>query len=225
MKTIRLFQLLDSLRNRTHPVSASTLAQALDVSERTIYRDMATLQAIGAPIRGEPGIGYVLEKGHFLPPLHFSTDELEAITLGMRLITARGDHLLAAAATRVSGKVAAVIDSNKSDAYKRLPLRAASTQSAAALLAKQHLATLRPAIRERRKLLIDYVDLQGKHSQRTARPLGLTMFDSVWLLTIWCELRQGFRNLRVDNIATATPTGEHFVPERGKLFEDYLATL
>jgi predicted DNA-binding transcriptional regulator YafY len=195
------------------------------VSERTIYRDMATLQAIGAPVRGESGVGYLLEKGHFLPPLSFDADELDAIMLGMRLMAARGDTVLAAAASRVSVKVAAVIDDSKKDAYQRLPLRAVSQKTHESERAKQYLTTLRSAIRQRQKLAVDYTDLQGKPSKRIARPLGLTMFDAVWLLTIWCETRADFRNLRVDNIMSITPTGERFQPERGKLFEDYLKTL
>ncbi|WP_049270436.1 helix-turn-helix transcriptional regulator, partial [Serratia marcescens] len=90
MRTVRLFSILEQLRGRQRPVSAEFLAQALDVSVRTIYRDMSTLQAMGAPIRGESGLGYQLEKGYFLPPLHFDANELEAIILGTRLIAARG---------------------------------------------------------------------------------------------------------------------------------------
>ncbi|TFZ51110.1 YafY family transcriptional regulator [Serratia proteamaculans] len=225
MKTIRLFALLDNLRCRVHPVSAEVLAQALNVSVRTIYRDMATLQAIGAPIRGESGLGYLLEKGHFLPPLSFDPDELDAIMLGMRLIAARGDDALSAAANRVSAKISAVIDVKKTDIYKRLPLRAVSRQTEESAKANKHLAFLRLAIRQRLQLNMTYLDLKGAKSHRIARPLGLTIFDAVWLLTIWCETRSDFRNLRVDNIISAAGTGLHFRPESGKLFEDYLKTL
>jgi predicted DNA-binding transcriptional regulator YafY len=225
MKTIRLFQLLDNLRSRIHPVSALTLAQALNVSERTIYRDMATLQSIGAPIRGESGLGYVLNKGHFLPPLSFDTDELDAIMLGVRLLAARADDDLGAAIKRVSAKVAAVLDDNKKDTYQRLPLRAVSKPSNEITRANGHLTALRLAIRQRQQLAIHYVDLKNNESHRTVRPLGLTIFDTVWILTVWCEVRSDFRNLRVDNIVTATPTGAHFQHERGKRFEDYLKTL
>lgn len=225
MKTIRLFQLLDNLRSRIHPVSALTLAQALNVSERTIYRDMATLQSIGAPIRGESGLGYVLDKGHFLPPLSFDADELDAIMLGVRLLAARADDDLGAAIKRVSAKVAAVLDDNKKDTYQRLPLRAVSKPSNEITRANGHLTALRLAIRQRQQLAIHYVDLKNRESHRTARPLGLTIFDTVWILTVWCEVRSDFRNLRVDNIVTATATGAHFQHERGKRFEDYLKTL
>lgn len=225
MKTIRLFTLLDHLRGRIHPVSAEVLAQALSVSVRTIYRDMATLQAIGAPVRGESGLGYVLEKDYFLPPLNFDPDELDAIMLGMRLIGARGDSMLSAAANRVSAKISAVIDVKKADTYKQLPLRAVSQRTEISEKAAKHLAFLRLATRKRLQLNINYVDLLGRESHRIVRPLGLTIFDAVWLLTVWCEKRSGFRNLRVDNIISVASTGQQFRQESGKLFGDYLKTL
>lgn len=225
MKTIRLFAVLDHLRARHHPVPAELLAESLRVSVRTIYRDMATLQAMGAPIRGESGMGYVLDKGHFLPPLAFDADELEAIMLGMRLAAARGDPALANAAQRVSAKVGAVLDAGQADRYQRLPLLAYAHPTDASEKAKAHLAFLRQAIRKRLQLDLHYVDLQEKESRRVARPLGLTVFDAVWLLTVWCETRADFRNLRVDRIVSMTGTGQQFAHERGKQFADYLRTL
>ncbi|WP_448206156.1 helix-turn-helix transcriptional regulator [Azospirillum sp. sgz302134] len=225
MRTLRLFALLDHLRGRSQPVSADTLALALNVSVRTIYRDMAALQAMGAPIRGEAGVGYQFEKGYFLPPLHFDADELDAIMLGMRLIAARGDGGLAEASRRVSNKISAVMDDEDGDAYRRLPLRAVSRRSDEQEKAGAWLGFLRKAVRERALLDIRYVDLHGGESRRIARPLGLTVFDAVWLLTVWCESRQDFRNLRVDRIRTAERVGQRFKAEAGKRFEDYLGTL
>lgn len=124
MRTLRLFALLDHLRARLGPISAEALALELGVSMRTIYRDMATLQAMGAPVRGESGIGYQLEKGYFLPPLRFDADEQEALMLGLRLIAARGDTALASAARRASAKIGAVLGEGDGAAYAELPLRA-----------------------------------------------------------------------------------------------------
>lgn len=225
MRTLRLFALLDHLRGRTEPVSAEKLAQELSVSVRTIYRDMATLQAMGAPIRGEAGIGYQLEKGYFLPPLHFDPDELDALMLGTRLIASRGDEDLAAAARRVSAKISAAIGHDTGENYTRLPLRAVARQSPENNKAAEHLTLLRVALRDKAVLEITYCDLQDKHSQRTVLPLGLTMFDRVWLLTVWCEDRSDFRNLRVDRIEAIQLAGRLFREERGKRFEDYLKTL
>lgn len=225
MRTLRLFALLDHLRGRTEPVSAEILAQELSVSVRTIYRDMATLQAMSAPIRGEAGIGYQLEKGYFLPPLHFDPDELDALMLGTRLIASRGDDDLASAARRVSAKISAVIGHDRGENYSRLPLRAVARQSPENDKAAEHLTLLRVALRDKAVLQIRYCDLQDKRSQRTVRPLGLTMFDAVWLLTVWCENRSDFRNLRVDRIEVIQLAGRLFRTERGKRFEDYLKTL
>lgn len=225
MRTLRLFALLDHLRGRRSPVSAETLAMELNVSIRTIYRDMATLQAMGAPVRGEAGIGYQMARGFFLPPLHFDADELEAIMLGTRLVTARGDGELVDAARRVSAKVSVAMDGEVGETYARLPLRAVSRQSQESMKARANLGFLRRAIRERALLDIRYVDLQDLGSRRTARPLGLTVFDTAWLLTVWCETKHDFRNLRVDRIEAVERTGRRFRPEAGKRFEDYLKTL
>lgn len=174
MRTLRLFALLDHLRGRTEPVSAEMLAQELQVSVRTIYRDMVTLQAMGAPLRGEAGIGYQLEKGYFLPPLHFDPDELDALMLGTRLIASRDDEALAAAARRVSAKISAAIGCDKGEAYTRLPLRAVARQSSESDKASGHLTVLRTALRDKAVLNITYCDLENKRSQRSVRPLGLT---------------------------------------------------
>lgn len=225
MKTLRLFTLLEQLRGRTQPVAAETLADALGVSVRTIYRDMVTLQAAGAPVRGESGVGYLLENDYFLPPLNFDADEREAMMLGMRMMAARGDPALAAAARRVMAKVSSAVGNEKSERFKRLPLRAATRTGAEHQQTMVHLPALRQAIRGGQQLRIEYRDLQGQASQRIARPLGLTLFDAVWLLTVWCELRGDFRNLRVDKLVSVTPTGLRFRPEPGRRFEDYLRLL
>lgn len=225
MRTLRLIALLDHLRGRSAPISAEALADAFGVSTRTIYRDVVTLQAMGAPLRGEPGLGYQLDKGCFLPPLHLDPDEMDAVMLGMRLIAARGDETLAAAARRVSAKVGASMEPEKEEAYTRLPLRAVSRPTEEAAGANAHLSVLRTGIRRRTILEIAYRDLAENRSRRIVRPLGLTLFDTAWLLTAWCESRSAFRNFRVDRLLLVRSTGESFRHERGKRFEDYLATL
>lgn len=225
MRSLRLFALLDHLRGRSVPISAETLAEMLGVSVRTIYRDMVTLQAMGAPVRGEPGVGYQLEQGYFLPPLHLDHDEMEAVMLGMRLIAARSDKPLAAAARRASAKFAASMGPDRQAAYSNLPLRAVSRRTSESECAKAHLPLLRDAIRGRLILRITYADLSENESERTIRPLGLTLFDAAWLLTSWCEARNAFRNFRVDRIATVSGTGTTFRHEKGRRFEDYLKTL
>jgi predicted DNA-binding transcriptional regulator YafY len=225
MKTLRLFSLLDRLRSASTPVSAEALADMLEVSPRTIYRDMATLVAMGAPVRGEAGLGYQLEKGYFLPPLHFDADELEAIMLGVRLVMARGDGDLGAAAQRVSGKISTTMQAGAGDRYKNLPLRAVSKLTEEHSKANLHLSFLRRAVRDRVVVTLEYLDLKDNITERIVRPLGLTMFDAVWLLTGWCESRNDFRNFRLDRISKVETAGQVFRHQKGQRFEDYLLTL
>jgi predicted DNA-binding transcriptional regulator YafY len=225
MKTLRLFSLLDRLRSASAPVSAEALADMLEVSPRTIYRDMATLVAMGAPVRGEAGLGYQLEKGYFLPPLHFDADELEAIMLGVRLVMARGDGDLGAAAQRVSGKISSTMQAGAGDRYKNLPLRAVSKLTEEHSKANLHLSFLRRAVRDRVVVTLEYLDLKDNITERIVRPLGLTMFDAVWLLTGWCESRNDFRNFRLDRISKVETAGQVFRHQKGQRFEDYLLTL
>jgi len=224
MRILRLFSILDRLRANRHPVSAETLADNLHVSVRTIYRDMAVLQSMGAPIRGEGGIGYQMEKGYFLPPLHFDPDELDAIILGMQLIAVRGDETLANAAGRATGKITAALQQQQQGAFQASPLQAyfepRETQEKLAFL-----SPLRTALRSRNKLLLTYLDLKERRSTRTIRPLGLTAFEKVWLLTAWCEKRSDFRNFRVDRIESIDKQSETFPREPGKEFSDFLKTL
>lgn len=227
MRAARLFVLLDQLRLSRRPVSARTLAEATGVSERTIYRDMATLQAMGAPIRGEGGIGYQIERGHFLPPLHFDADELDAIAFGMRLVAARGDTELGQAAGRVAAKLEAVVpEADRGSVQQdRMFALSAGRMSKAGQNVQNRLGILRRAVKSRNKLEIGYTGLNGRPSDRRIRPLGLTAFDTVWLLTAWCELRNDFRNFRLDRIDRVEMLPDCFPPERGKELKDYLATL
>ena len=225
MRTIRLFAILDQLRVHRHPISAEFLADELGVSMRTIYRDMVTLQAMGAPVRGEGGIGYQIENGYFLPPLHFNPDELDAVILGMQLVAARGDGPLAEAALRASAKIHAVLSKDDKNKYSNSPLLAYSNENEAAAKAVDFLSPVRTAVRERNRLSIRYCDLKGQETERCVHPLGLTAFDTVWLLTAWCETRKDFRDFRVDRIMSVTATGDRFANEKGKEFRDYLEAL
>lgn len=221
MRTERLFRLLDELRGRRHAVSAQVLGETLGVTMRTIYRDIATLQGMGAPIRGEGGVGYQLEKGYFLPPLRFDDNELDALTVGLRLAAARGDHELAGSANSALAKIEAVLSGGSHSTNRPLlaPARADAKESLSALV------PLRKALRNRQKTLLGYKDLKGQLSERVVHPLGLTVFEKVWLLTGWCETKDGFRNFRVDRISTLTLLKDRFRDEPGKRFSDYLSSL
>lgn len=221
MRTVRLFSILDQLRGRRTPISAERLADTLNVSVRTIYRDIGTLQSMGAPVRGEGGLGYQIEAGYFLPPLHFDPDELDALILGIRMVSARGDEKLGLAAARVLGKIESVL----SDERKTLDQPLLAVGSGGTERKTYGLSALKEAIRNRKKTVLDYSDERGQHSRRTVRPLGLTAFEMAWILTGWCEHRLDFRNFRLDRIVSLEVTDVVFRREKGKEFSDYISCL
>ncbi|WP_068313871.1 helix-turn-helix transcriptional regulator [Polycladidibacter hongkongensis] len=225
MRSERLFKLLDLLRAAHRPRSAASLAQSLAVSERTIYRDIASLQHMGAPIRGESGLGYQIEKGYFLPPLHLSQEEISAISLGTRLLVGRADPALAEAAATALAKINESLPERAKDAYANVPIIAFNSGVPTDAAAHPWLPILRQAVFARRKLEITYISISGTTTQRVIRPLGLTVFPQSWILTAWCELRGSFRNFRVDLIKGVLQTETAFRRELGKEFHDFLKTV
>ncbi|WP_230531084.1 helix-turn-helix transcriptional regulator [Microvirga roseola] len=222
MRVVRLFQILDRLRGLRLPKNAEVMAAELGVSVRTIYRDVATLQSLGAPIEGQAGVGYVLRKGFFLPPLMFDEDEMEALVLGTRMVAARADPDLAQAGQRAAAKITQVLRGDTRRMPDELPFKAVKRRTETAEDEAGFLRLLRHAIRYRRVVKAVYWDLQNRISERRLRPLGLTAFDLVWMLTAWCEERQDFRNFRLERFRSVTETGDRFAPEPGKRFEDFL---
>lgn len=218
MRLFRLFRLLDLMRLRSTPVTAASLAEELGVSIRSVYRDLADLQTMGAPIRGEGGIGYVMERGYFLPSLHFETDELDAIILGLKLVAERAAPVLDGAAQRAAAK----ISSSLGDAQKESMINPALEAGPSGSINGDALpfATLRNAIAARETLTLGYQNAVGRSSTRQARPLGLTLFENAWILTIWCESARDFRHLRLDRITSLHRTGQRFRMEKGKRFKD-----
>jgi predicted DNA-binding transcriptional regulator YafY len=202
-RSTRLLGLLQAMRGRHRPVTAARLAVELEVSERTIYRDVADLMAQGAPIEGEAGVGYILRPGLFLPPLMLSDDEVEAILLGLRYVDQRGDEVLQAAASVALAKITAVLPP-QAQAQITSPL---STPGPSSTFPKNgaSLGELRAAIRGQSRLDIDYEDEQGRRTQRVVWPVQLSFMDRARVLAAWCELRQDFRTFRTDRIVTMTP--------------------
>jgi predicted DNA-binding transcriptional regulator YafY len=215
----RLFRLVGLLQRR-RTVTATALAQRLEVSERTIYRDVADLVASGVPIQGEAGIGYRLERGFDLPPLMFTEAESEAIVLGARLVEAVADPELSRAAQDVLAKVRSVVPARVLTHLDETRLYGLFFGVHAPVSAA--LTLLRQALRRSRKIRFAYADAKGQPSARKVRPLGLSFVGNAWLLTAWCELREGFRNFRLDRIAELEMLEEPFVPEPGKRFEDFV---
>ncbi len=219
-RTPRLLELMQELRSHRRPVSAATLAQAMGVSVRTIYRDVVTLAAQGAPIEGEAGVGYVLRPGFFLPPLMLSDDEAEAVVLGLRWVAQRGDAELARAARSAAAKITAVLPDDLRRVVDDAAVFAVATPDPPTQV---DLAVLRGAIRRERKLRIAYLDGENRVTNRTVWPLGLTLFDGYRLTAAWCELRGDFRVFRVDRIGSAEETGEAFPRRRRALLKEFRA--
>jgi predicted DNA-binding transcriptional regulator YafY len=215
----RLFRLVGLLQRR-RTITAATLAKRLEVSERTVYRDIADLVASGVPIQGEAGIGYRLERGFDLPPLMFTEAEIEAVVLGTRLVEAVSDPELSRAAEDALAKIRASV-TPKLLAHLDETRLYGFVFGAHDKIGKSLIA-LRQALRDSKKLRFSYVDAKEQSSSRTVRPLALSFMGHAWLLTGWCELRGSFRNFRVDRMVALEQTTERFIPEPGKRFEDYL---
>lgn len=211
-RSARLLALLQALRRRRRPVSAARLAAELGVSVRTIYRDVATLAAEGAPIEGEAGLGYLLRPGFFLPPLRFSADEVDAVILGLRFVARRGGAELARAAEDALAKIAAVLPPGLEDVAEASGLLAGPGSGAGT----PHLGTIRAAMRAETKLRLRYADARGAATERIVWPVALGFFDAAEVLVGWCELRRDFRHFRLDRIATAEPSGER-LPKRRRI--------
>ncbi|MFY0480719.1 helix-turn-helix transcriptional regulator [Achromobacter marplatensis] len=217
-RTERLLELLQTLRRHRLPVSGHRLAAEMGISLRTLYRDIATLQCQGAEIEGEPGVGYVLRPGFMLPPLMFSTEEIEALVLGTRWVAGRSDERLGLAARNALAKIGAVLPQELRDELDAIPLLVAP--SASAVIDRVDVALIRQAIRNERKLEIQYRDDKGSDSARVIWPFALGFFDSVRLVMAWCELRQDFRHFRTDRIAALT-AGDRYPRRRHALLKEW----
>ena len=216
----RLLDLLQVLRRHRRPVTGAALAEEVGVSLRTLYRDIAALQAQGADIRGEAGLGYVLKPGFTLPPLMFTSEEIEALALGSQWVAARADRRLAGAARNALAKIAAVTPPELADVLDSSTLIVASRGDAAA---EAHLPILRDAIRQERKVSIAYVDAVGGHSERVIWPFALAFFDQARVVVAWCEKRVAFRHFRTDRIAALTTLDGRYPRRRAALLKEWRA--
>ena len=216
----RLLDLIQALRRHRHPVSAAVLAEELDVSLRTIYRDVQTLIGQGATIEGEAGVGYVLKPGFVLPPLMFDDPEIEALVLGARWVMKRADDKeLAAAAKNALAKIVAVLPADLRDNAEYSGLLAGPGESLSA--GKIDLGPIRQAIRDEVKLRIQYDDGKGKATDRVIWPIALGFFDKVRVVAGWCELREDFRHFRADRIAGLRATGKRYPKRRRALLKEW----
>lgn len=214
----RLFQIVQYLRGG-RLVTAALLAERLEVSERTIYRDIADLQSTGVPIDGEAGVGYIMREGFDLPPLMFSRDEIVALVTGARMARAWSGAAVARAAEEALIKIEAVLPDTD-----RLRISQTEIHVPDFMMRDEdrHCFDLLERAADQRQILeISYEDAEGQASARRIRPLGLWFWGKVWTLAAWCELRTDFRTFRLDRITIIKDTGERFRPERGRTLADY----
>lgn len=207
----RLFQIIQVLRRSRAPITAEAIAAELETSKRTIYRDIADLISQRLPIRGEAGVGYVLEDGLDMPPLMLTPEEVEAAVLGAQFVALRGDAGLARAAEDLLAKIRTVIPERLRPLVVEPAIRAAPTRQV--LPDGLDMAAVRGAIRAGRKLVLRYADEQGQESRRTVWPFAVGYYETTRLLLAWCELRQDFRSFRTDRVLGADFLEEAY-PER-----------
>jgi predicted DNA-binding transcriptional regulator YafY len=213
----RLFELVQLIRGRRLS-TAAFLAERLEISERTVYRDVADLMAQGVPIAGEAGVGYRMNTGFDLPPLMFTKDEAQALVASVRLAQSRLDVGLGRHAEGALSKILAVLPPAARAAAESLAIYAPPYGPDTAT--RQRLEQLRVAAEARHTVRLVYVDLKHQRSERSVRPLGCFYWSSVWTLAGWCEVRDGFRSFRVDRIAELQVLERRFRDEAGKTLAD-----
>lgn len=213
-RTERLFQIIQILRRKRHAVTGSELAEELEVSLRTLYRDMAELIAQRVPIRGEAGTGYVLEEGFDMPPLMLTADEIEAAMLGAKWVSVHGDAALARGAEDLITKLSVALPRDLQPLIvdpSLLPLNFAARETDSF-----DVSQVRIAIRQRLKVDVSYGDAEGAQTVRTIWPFALAYTESVRMICAWCELREGFRHFRTDRVQSFTLRDKHY-PERTEI--------
>ncbi|HUO28092.1 MAG TPA: YafY family protein [Bryobacteraceae bacterium] len=216
----RLFQIVQHLRGR-RLTTAKQLAGWLEVSERTIYRDVRDLTLSGVPVDGEAGVGYRIKPGFDLPPIMFTLGEVEALVAGARMIAAWGGKGVAAHVRSALAKISLALPAARRDEIERTPLFAPGflvPRGAAA-----GFETVRQAMLEHRKLRIEYVNGEQRASSRTIVPLGLSFWGTTWALAAWCEWRADFRNFRLDRIRRLELTDKTYEETAGRTIADFIA--
>ena len=214
-KASRLFEIIQILRLARKPVTGAEIADQLEVTVRSIYRDIAELQAMRVPIEGERGIGYIMRPGFTLPPLMLSIEETEAIVLSLALLERTGDTGLKQAAKQVNRKIAAAVPPPLARIFSDNALHAWDVTAPAPEAID--LALVRRAIRDERKLALDYRDEFGRATERTIRPIALVYYSQTANIVAWCELRRAIRNFRADRVEHCEAVEEFFRGEGVRL--------
>jgi predicted DNA-binding transcriptional regulator YafY len=207
-KASRLFEIIQILRLARKPVTAAEIAGQLEVTVRSIYRDIVALQAMRVPIEGGRGIGYILRPGFTLPPLMLSIEETEAIVLALALLERTSDTELKQAAKQVTRKISAVVPAPLAGIFSSNALHAWG--SVAPVPEAIDFAMVRRAIRDEQKLALEYRDELGRATERTIRPIALIYYSQTANIVGWCELRQAIRNFRADRVEDCQPADDFF---------------
>ena len=219
-KAERLNEIVHHLRRMHQAVTADTLAALFEVSPRTIYRDIQDLMDSGIPITGEAGVGYVIDKQYHLPPIMFDADEIEAIALGIGMVSNWTDAAFARKAKSAYEKIQATLTAPM--IHELTQISTFSAPSRYKIPWKVNFTEVRECIRRKQFVTFSYLDLSDQVTERTIRPLALISFSPIWLLAGWCEKRQNFRNFRLDRISDFSVSPQRFRDEKGKALSDYL---
>ncbi|SLN76136.1 helix-turn-helix transcriptional regulator [Oceanibacterium hippocampi] len=217
----RLFRVIQYLKRAGQPVTAAAIGRHLEVSVRTVYRDIAHLVGSGVPIEGEAGVGYVLRDAYELAPVTFTFEQLEALAFGVRATAALADRDLADSARAALAKIEAALPEAHASRLRDAPLYAFRSDDTPA--APDHLSRLRLAVREKRKARLDYASIAGQQTERTVWPLALIRWSHVWMLAGWCELRGDFRSFRVERIDRLALLKDRYPDQPGRTLADFVA--
>ncbi len=217
----RLLKITHYLRGRRRAVTARQIADEFEICTRTVYRDIQDLMASGAPITGEAGVGYIIDKDYYLPPVTFDVEELEAIGLGLNMVHHWTDARFAAKSDSAFDKIQAVLPTNLQGELEQITSYAMPNQSKVPWVIS--FSDLRDCIRTRRKIRIGYTDELQRNSLRVLRPVALIFCSPIWLLAAWCDTRADFRNFRLDRIAHMDMLDEQFSDEPDKNLTAYKA--
>lgn len=219
----RLFQIVNFLQGRRMAVTAERIADEFDISVRTVYRDIQDLITTGVPINGEAGVGYMLDKSYYLPPMTFDVEELEVLMLGAAMVSSWTDTDMSVSAQTLIRKVRNALSERDRETFEGIALFA--PPSRARLPWNINFSAIRRAVRKKEKIHLDYSDEQGRSTERTIRPLSLVFVGPVWMMLGWCELRHDFRHFRLDRVNKATFTGAFFEDTPETSLQTYLDSL
>ena len=220
-RSLRMYEVIQLLRSASAPMTAQAIGDALEVSKRTAYRDIAALQSMRVPIDGEAGIGYIMRPGFDLPPLAFSSEEIEAIVVGLALLRRTGDTGLQRAAQQVANKINEVIPNEDKTQFNTETLHVSGWNAIPSSTIE--INRLRRAIRDEKKLKLAYIDAENNHTRRIIWPLAIVYYIDVIILAAWCELRSDFRHFRIDRSQEFKQTTENFRDKGNQLRRSWRA--